>query len=85
MFLTTFEIEVVKPIEQVQQNLKPTSSRFTLGVFNVNELVGIVTFVRESNPKIIHKGNIYAMYVSPEFRGEGIGKALIKELVKRAT
>lgn len=84
-FLTTFEIEIAKPIEQVQQNLKPTNSRFTLGVFNVNELVGIVTFLRESNPKTIHKGNIYAMYVSPEFRDEGIGKLLIKELVKRAT
>ena len=84
-FLTTFEIEVAKPIEQVQQNLKPNNSRFTLGAFNVNELVGIVTFVRENNPKTIHRGNIYAMYVLPKFRGEGIGKGLIKELVKRAT
>ncbi|GGD67525.1 GNAT family N-acetyltransferase [Paenibacillus nasutitermitis] len=83
-YLTTYEIESAKPIEQVQQNLLPTDSRFTLGAFIVNELVGIVTFVRESNPKTLHKGNIYAMYVSPECRGKGTGKALIRRLIKRA-
>jgi ribosomal protein S18 acetylase RimI-like enzyme len=83
-FLTTLEIEKEKPIEQVRNNLKTTDSRFTLGAFSDSELIGIVTFVRESNPKTIHKGNVYAMYVSPEFRGKGIGKALIQELVKRA-
>lgn len=83
-FLTTYEIEKDKPIEQLQRNLIASNNRFTLGAFINNELVGIVTFVRESNPKIVHKGNIYAMYVSPEFREKGIGKSLIQELVIRA-
>jgi ribosomal protein S18 acetylase RimI-like enzyme len=83
-FLTTFEIEKERTIEQIRQNLIATDSRFTLGAFMNNELVGIVTFVRESNLKIMHKGNVYAMYVSPKYRGQGIGKSLMTELVKRA-
>ncbi|BBH24315.1 N-acetyltransferase [Paenibacillus baekrokdamisoli] len=83
-FLTTYEIERTKPIEQTQQNLKVTDSRFTLGAFINNDLIGIVTFVQESNVKSNHKGNVYAMYVSPNYRGQGIGKALMIELVKRA-
>jgi ribosomal protein S18 acetylase RimI-like enzyme len=83
-FLTTYEIEKEKPIEQIHRNLKISDHRFTLGAFSNNRLTGIVTFVRETNPKISHKGNVYAMYVLPEHRGKGIGKALIKELITRA-
>ncbi|MDF2964516.1 MAG: hypothetical protein K0S39_6251 [Paenibacillus sp.] len=80
-FLTTYEIQKEKPIETTQQNLQRTDSKFTLGCFTDNrELVGIVTFMRESNPKIIHKGNVYAMYVAPEFRGKGAGYALMTRL-----
>ncbi|MGO4699299.1 N-acetyltransferase family protein [Paenibacillus sp. 2TAB26] len=83
-FLTTYEIEKDKPIEQLQRNLIASDNRFTLGAFINSELIGIVTFVRESNSKISHKGNVYAMYVSPEFREKGIGKSLIQELVIKA-
>lgn len=69
-FLTTYEIERTKPIEQTQQNLKVTDSRFTLGAFINDDLIGIVTFVQESNVKTNHKGNVYAMYVSPNYRGQ---------------
>ncbi|MCR8634689.1 GNAT family N-acetyltransferase [Paenibacillus radicis (ex Xue et al. 2023)] len=84
-FLTTYEIQLIKPIEEFQQNLEQTELKFTLGCFSkANELAGIVTFVRESNPKITHKGTIYAMYVSPEFRGMRVGYALLTELIQRA-
>ncbi|MFD0679536.1 MULTISPECIES: GNAT family N-acetyltransferase [unclassified Paenibacillus] len=84
-FLTTYEIQLNKPIEEFQQNLEQTELKFTLGCFSkANELAGIVTFVRESNPKITHKGTIYAMYVSPEFRGMRVGYALLTELIQRA-
>jgi ribosomal protein S18 acetylase RimI-like enzyme len=83
-FLTTYEIERERSIEQIRKNLIVTDSRFTLGAFMNNDLIGVVTFVRESNLKINHKGNVYAMYVSPKNRGQGIGKSLMIELVKRA-
>ncbi|WP_127534741.1 GNAT family N-acetyltransferase [Paenibacillus kobensis] len=83
-FLTTLEIQLAKTIEQVRDNLIPVNGKFTLGAFELHELVGMVTFVRESHPKTMHKGNLLAMYVSPEYRGHGIGKALVQELVSRA-
>ncbi|WP_261381701.1 GNAT family N-acetyltransferase [Paenibacillus cremeus] len=83
-FLTTYELEKDKPIEQLRSNLIASDNRFTLGAFINSELIGIVTFVRESNPKIVHKGNVYAMYVSPKFREKGIGKSLVQELVIKA-
>ena len=84
-FLVTYDSEVSKPIEDTQNKLQLSSHRFTLGSFDKNELVGMVTFIREQHLKTIHKGNIYAMYVSPPYRGHKIGKALIKELVQRAS
>ncbi|MGO4107130.1 GNAT family N-acetyltransferase [Paenibacillus sp. YAF4_2] len=84
-FLTTYEIQSARPIEEIRQQIKPEDGRFTLGAFKDNQLVGMVTFVREIRPKIIHKGNIYAMYVAPGARGQGLGKALIQELVRRAS
>lgn len=84
-FLTTYEIQLAKPIEEFRQNLQSNNFRFTLGCFTeTNELAGIVTFARETNPKITHKGNIYAMYVSSEYRGRRIGNALLTELLQRA-
>ncbi|SFM48313.1 Protein N-acetyltransferase, RimJ/RimL family [Paenibacillus sp. 1_12] len=84
-FLTTYEIQQARPYEDFQQNLQRTAMKFTLGCFaENNELAGIVTFVRESNSKITHKGNIYAMYVSPEFRGKHVGYALLTELLQQA-
>jgi ribosomal protein S18 acetylase RimI-like enzyme len=84
-FLTTYEIQKAKPIETIQDNLQRSDLKFTLGCFSeFGELAGIVTFVRESNPKIAHKANIYAMYVSPEFRGKRIGYSLLTELIQEA-
>ena len=84
-FLTTYETEKEKPIEHTRQNLRKTDRNFTLGCFTDNhELVGMVTFVRETNPKISHRGNVYAMYVAPEYRKRRYGYALMSELIRQA-
>nr|WP_237167850.1 GNAT family N-acetyltransferase [Paenibacillus yonginensis] len=73
-FLTTYEREQNLPIEELRQKIKATEHQFTLGAFMDGELAGIVTFVRESRAKITHKGNVFAMYVSPEFRKQASPK-----------
>jgi RimJ/RimL family protein N-acetyltransferase len=66
----------------------PTKDRndsFTLGAYAKNVLAGVVSFARdgEDREKLRHKGIIFSMYVSKEFRGHGIAKELLEELIKR--
>lgn len=66
----------------------PTKDRndsFTLGAYAENVLAGIVSFARdgEDREKLRHKGIISTMYVSKEFRGHGIARRLLEELIKR--
>ena len=83
-FGATYESEVKFTLETVVERLKPNDDKFVLGAFvDRNLLAGIVTFIRESSPKTAHKGNIYGMFVNPETRGQGVGKSLMLELIKK--
>jgi ribosomal protein S18 acetylase RimI-like enzyme len=66
----------------------PTSDRkdsFTLGAYADQVLSGVVSFNRdgEDREKLRHKGIISTLYVANEFRGLGIAKALMEELIQR--
>jgi ribosomal protein S18 acetylase RimI-like enzyme len=64
---------------------KDTPDSFTLGAYEGSQLAGIVSFQREgeNREKLRHKGLLFRMYISPAFRGKGIGQALIGALVGR--
>ena len=67
------------------KNLKNRSDEyFTLGYFEKDVLVGIVGFIREQKLKKKHKSFVWGMYVDPEFRGKGIAKKLLQEVINRA-
>ena len=40
-------------------------------------------FYREQHEKFRHKGTIWSVYVREEFRGKGMAKALIAEIIRR--
>lgn len=85
-FGSTYEQEVNRPLEKFAERIHYTKDQFTLGCFDDNDsLIGIVNFVRESRHKTAHKGNIYGMYINPDFRGRGLGKSLLLALIERAT
>ena len=57
---------------------------FILGAFLPNnELIGLVKFRRDLRSKARHKSMIHAMYTDPFYRNHGIGKNLIKNLLKK--
>ena len=59
---------------------------FTLGALGEdNDLVGTVSFERETRVKLRHKGLIYRMYVRSDAAGRGIGRQLIQAAVARAS
>lgn len=64
---------------------KDRTDNFTLGAYAGNTLAGIVSFTRdgEDREKLRHKGMISTMFVLKEFRGHGIARKLLEELIKR--
>lgn len=56
---------------------------FYLGAFE-ETLWGMIGFVREEGSKSRHKGLVVSLYVRPEVRRQGTGRALLKELIARA-
>lgn len=57
---------------------------FVIGVFEDGKLTGTAGFFRRANAKERHKGHVWGVYVSPESRGKGVGRALMLEIIRRA-
>lgn len=84
-FGSTYEREIKFSLETFENRLEPIEDGFVLGAFNdKSALVGIVSFLRENSLKTSHKGNVFGMYVTSECRGQGLGKLLLIELIRRA-
>lgn len=84
-FLTSYEdaINRENPIGQVARNFT-TEGNYTFGAFDNGELIGVVTLLQENLEKIQHRANIFAMYVTPQKQGSGIGNALLTEAINKA-
>lgn len=60
------------------------ANNFVFGVFVNCELQGTAGFVRETQPKMRHKGRIWGVYLKAEMRGRGIGRGMMESLLERA-
>ncbi|MDN4594116.1 GNAT family N-acetyltransferase [Polycladomyces subterraneus] len=83
-FAATYEETATQSFEHVAKRLSPTPEAFMIGVFQDGQLVGNVGFKREKGKKLRHKAVIWGMYVTPEVRRQGVGKALLNEMIGRA-
>lgn len=84
-FTTSYE-EAIKrenPIDQVARNFT-AEGNFTFGAFENKGLIGVVTLLQENSIKLKHRANIFAMYVTPEKQGLGVGEALLTATVNKA-
>jgi len=72
-------------VETIAARFRDTEGgNFTLGAFEDGNLVGMMSFVRDTGVKDWHKGRIYGVYVTSGQRGKGMGRALIEALLDRA-
>lgn len=84
-FASSFEEEAAEPIVWFGKALgSHERGDFVLGAFDPDDtLIGIIGFHRESRVKLSHKGNIWGMYVRPECRRRGVGKAMLEAALNR--
>ena len=81
---SSYAEQVDRPLSYFEERVRPTDLRVTFGAFDGDTLLGTVTLTQESGAKDQHKGVITAMYVTPEARGRGLGRALLLAAIERA-
>ena len=82
-FGSAYEDEAVMALEKVAERLVSAPERFTLGAWQEESLVGMAGFSRNLGRKTRHRGMVWGMYVAPEARGQGVGAALLAEILQR--
>jgi ribosomal protein S18 acetylase RimI-like enzyme len=79
------EEHLATPVETIADRFRDTAGgNFTVGAFESGDLVGMMTFVRDTGVKDRHKGHIYGVYVTSAQRGKGGGRALLDAVLERA-
>jgi RimJ/RimL family protein N-acetyltransferase len=76
-FGSSFEEEREFGASIIESRLAVRPDRGPFGAFSDGELVGLVALGRENMVKLAHKALVWGMYVTPRFRGQGIGRALL--------
>jgi ribosomal protein S18 acetylase RimI-like enzyme len=82
-FGSTYEETIARGKESFRRRLGQGDDVFYLGALD-ETLIGMVGFYREEGAKNRHKGFVVSMFVHPEKRGYGVGKALMQELIVQA-
>lgn len=83
-FGSSYDEEVSRPLTAVGERLGAAltpHARIVFGAFADANLIGVVGCAQESRMKSRHKAVIWGMYVTPEARGRGVGRALLDRVV----
>lgn len=73
-----------RSIEDVAVRIPATAESFGLGAFCEGRLVGILRFERAQREKNRHRASLHSVYVTPEYRGRGIARELLAEVLRLA-
>jgi ribosomal protein S18 acetylase RimI-like enzyme len=63
---------------------RPEGGEFTLGAWQLGNLVGAVSCERDARAKVRHIGHVIGMMVRTETQGLGIGRALLEACIGHA-
>jgi len=59
-------------------------SNFVSGAFAADRLVGMAGFYQQHGAKSRHKGHIWGVYVTKEWRGKGVARGVLAKLIQIA-
>ena len=77
------ELRATPPPLTADRLRQSTADNFVLGAFGDRRLVGPAGFYRFTGAKTAHKGRVWGVYVHPDFRGQGIARTLLTDLLAR--
>lgn len=83
-FTSSFEEESLRSPAETEKRLSSTSDTVMWGAFVEGALAGVVGMTRETRLKNRHKATLVAMYVAPEYGGQGLGLALVQTVIQAA-
>jgi ribosomal protein S18 acetylase RimI-like enzyme len=83
-FTSSFEEENERSLAETEKRLSPASETAMWGAFVEGTLAGVVGMTRETRLKNRHKATLVAMYVAPEYGGQGLGLALVQTVIQAA-
>ncbi|ANU10749.1 N-acetyltransferase GCN5 [Planococcus antarcticus DSM 14505] len=83
-FSTQLKDALQRPVEKTAENLA-LENAVTFGAFKAGKLLGNLTLVRNTAPKLNHRASVVAVYVTPDERGHGLAGRLMQELLQFAT
>jgi ribosomal protein S18 acetylase RimI-like enzyme len=79
------EEHIATPVDAIAKRFREsTADAFTPGAFEAGRLIGIATFMRRTGLKELHKGELFGVYVDPDFRRRGVARELIESIRKSA-
>jgi ribosomal protein S18 acetylase RimI-like enzyme len=86
-YLSTFDYEAVASVPYYQMKIMsgykpPVFGHF--GYFDSDRLVAYVQLAPETLPKLVHRANVYELYVHPDFRRRHIASELLNHLINLA-
>jgi ribosomal protein S18 acetylase RimI-like enzyme len=83
-FSSSAEEHQALSLEEVRMRLgSEATDSFVVGAFDDGSLIGTAGFYREKGLKVRHKGRVWGVYVTPQRRGEGIGRKLVQTALER--
>ena len=78
------EHPALRAFRQRQAERRKAGNQRSLGAYLAGTLVGMAAVVREQRIKARHRAHLYSVYVAPEARGAGVGRALLEACIAAA-
>lgn len=83
-FWPTRDEEMGRSTTEIAARLRPTRNQIMFGAFYRQQLIGIAGLRREALRKVRHKGTVWGVFVAPQWRRQGVARALLQAVIAHA-